>query len=320
MGCYDPLVAKVLGKTASGKKNLKIVGSYSRFVGFKVEGNWNLPDDMVKLPCGQCIGCRLERSKQWAVRCVHEASLHEQNCFITLTYNDEHLPKYRTLVKKHYQDFMKRLRKEFPDIRIRYYHCGEYGDLRQRPHYHAILFGFDFPDKYYWKTVNGNTLYTSEILNKIWGKGYTVVAGVSFDSCAYVARYIMKKINGKKADEELTYAIIDYETGEYLGDRQKEYTTMSRANGIGFDYLLKYKNDIYTKDVVILEDKKLKPPRYYDNIFDIDNHEEMENIKNNRKLKSNLLTLDNTPDRLKVKQEVTSASLSFYKKRHIGGF
>ena len=114
---------------------------------------------VIKLPCGQCVGCRLERSRQWAVRCMHEASLYKRNCFITLTYSNEYLPPNMSLVKSDFQKFMKRLRKRCGSS-VRYYYCGEYGENFGRPHYHAILFGFDFKDKVYWRqNTNGDRCY-----------------------------------------------------------------------------------------------------------------------------------------------------------------
>ena len=196
----------------------------------------------VTLPCGQCIGCRLERSRQWAIRCVHEASLYDDNCFITLTYSDENLPPYGSLVKKDFQDFMKRLRKRFSNVR--YYHCGEYGSKTKRPHYHAILFNIDFPDKELLTINNDQRLYTSEILSKIWGKGICSIGSVTFESAAYVARYIMKKANGD--DAELKYCHVD-DDGVW-NSIEPEYTTMSRRPGIGKEWFDKFKSDVYPND------------------------------------------------------------------------
>ena len=168
--------------------------------------------------CGQCVGCRLERSRQWAIRCVHESQMHEQNCFITLTYSDEFLPENGSLQLKHFQDFMKRLRFHVGGG-IRFFHCGEYGEENGRPHHHAIIFNHDFADKKVWKTNNGVVLYRSKILEELWPYGFATVGCVSFESAAYVARYITKKVNGDMADSH------------YLG-REPEYITMSRRPGV----------------------------------------------------------------------------------------
>lgn len=227
---------------------------------------------MVTVPCGRCIGCRLERSRQWAMRCLHEASLYSDNCYITLTYDKEHLPFDLSLHKKDFQDFMKRLRKEFPDSKPRYYHCGEYGDENKRPHYHACIFNFDFYDKIFYKKPGDFNLYTSETLNRIWGKGYCVIGDVTFDSAAYVARYIEKKF--LTSDQEKKDA-------HYQG-REPEYTTMSRRPGIGRGWFDKYQNDVYPHDYTVIGEHKVKPPKYYDTLYKKQKPTEFEILKKSR--------------------------------------
>lgn len=271
----------------------------------KRTGNWpvvfNKKDgyvDMeVKIPCGRCIGCRLEYSRQWAIRCVHEAQLHERNSFITLTYNDENLPKDGSLNKKHFQDFMKRLRKELDKkgIKIRYYHCGEYGEMLMRPHYHAIIFGYDFPDRKLFTVRRGVRLYRSEMLERLWPFGFSTVGDVTFESAAYVARYVLKKINGDKAEE-------------HYGGKQPEYTTMSRRPGIGHDWLMRFKDDVYNYDYVVIRGGiKCRPPRYYDEIYDTIEPEKMEKIKiQRRKFVQNG---EYTYERLKAKEVIQKQRL-----------
>ena len=133
MACYYPKEAWKVGLTEKGKAKLTFK---------KPENHWNY--EKVKLPCGTCIGCKVEKSRQWAIRCVHEASLHEDNCFLTLTFNEEHMPENRSINKRDLQLFFKRLRKRYPNKVIKYFACGEYGDERNRPHYHVILFNHDF--------------------------------------------------------------------------------------------------------------------------------------------------------------------------------
>lgn len=206
-----------------------------------------------QVPCGQCIGCRLERSRDWAVRCVHEAKMYENNCFITLTYNNENLPANNSLFRPHLTKFLKRLRKRY-DHKIRYFGCGEYGDKLARPHYHLILFNHDFDDKVMFK--NGKfPLYISQSLQELWQYGHSVVAGFSFESAAYTARYCVKKINGANAKE-------------HYGDRTPEFSAMSRRPGIGYEFFLKYYNDIVNHDRVITRNGVIcKPPRYYDKLL-----------------------------------------------------
>lgn len=259
----------------------------------------------VTVPCGQCVGCRLERSRQWAIRCLHEASLHPRNSFITLTFNNDNLPRDRSLDVRHFQLFMKRLRKRFGDG-IRFFHCGEYGEKFGRPHYHACLFNFDFEDKKLWKVVRGNKLYTSESLQELWPYGFSTIGEVTFQSAAYVARYIMKKITGDDADEHYSRACPL--TGEVWRIRP-EYVTMSRRPGIGKGWLEKYQSDVYPRDFVVVNGKKMKPPKYYDAQFEIDQPAVMRKIKKRRVKGAALHTDNNTPDRLQVREAVQKARL-----------
>lgn len=228
------------------------------------------PDAPFSIACGQCIGCRLERSRQWAIRCVHESQLWDDNCFITLTFSPEALEKrsnpYSVDVRD-FQLFMKRLRKQFGS-NIRFFHCGEYGEKYRRPHYHAALFNFDFADKVLFSEVNGYRLYTSEALSRLWPFGFSTVGTLTFESAAYVARYITKKLNGEKAESTLHYKVIDYDTGEIVAERVPEYTTMSRRPGIGKQWFDKFKSDVYPEDFVVINGKRMRPPKYYDKLLE----------------------------------------------------
>lgn len=245
------------------------------------------------MPCGKCIGCRLEYSRQWAIRCVHEASLWEDNCFLTLTYSDENLPENGSLSKgqgSDFQLFMKRLRKKFGEG-IRFFQCGEYGEQNFRPHHHACLFNFDFPDKVLWSNRLGNRLYTSEILNSIWGHGYCIIGEVTFESAAYVARYITKKIYGDRATE-------------YYDNRIPEYITMSRRPGIGSGWIEKYGKNTYPNDDIVINGKKLKPPKYYDRVYEAIDEKAVHLAKIDRKIFA-----EKNPDfhdrrRLEVKEKI----------------
>jgi len=261
------------------------------------------------LPCGQCIGCRLERSRQWAMRCVHEASLYEENCFITLTYSDEYLPRDGSLKKNHFQGFMKRLRSRFVGRRIRFFHAGEYGSRFRRPHYHACLFNFDFADKKLFKVSNGNRLFTSDVLDSVWNRGFGSVGSLTFESAAYTARYIMKKVTGDGAAEH--YLGCDDVTGE-LTALEPEYTTMSRRPGIGRDWYEKYRGDVFPGDDVILRGRKMRPPRFYDCIYEQENPQDFARIKADRVRAGLKHKDDSTPARLAVRercQELEEARL-----------
>jgi len=308
MTCYHPLDAW-RHRDASQKKLL--------FAYHPAKCNSLKPD--LQVPCGQCVGCRLERSRQWAIRCVHEAQLYEKNCFITLTYNNEHLPKDGSLQLEHYQKFMKRLRRKYGS-QIRFFHCGEYGETYGRPHYHACLFNFDFPDKKFWKqTPQGDRLYTSDSLQALWSDpdtqkpmGFCSIGDVTFQSAAYVARYIMKKINGKDADKH--YRIVDHSTGEITGYRKPEYVTMSRRPGLGSGWYEKYKSEVFPSDEVVMNGKKIQPPKFYLSRLEQQNPYEFDELKFQREENAKLHLDNNTPERLAIREVVHNARISFLKR------
>ena len=261
-------------------------------------------DMPVEVPCGRCIGCRLERSRQWALRCMHEAKMYENNCYITLTYSDEYLPLGGSLNKDDFTKFMKRLRKHHGP-KIRFFMCGEYGENYKRPHYHALLFNFDFADRVYFKMQNGFRLDTSEQLKKLWKFGNHMIGDVSFESAAYVARYITKKI---MADEETVLKHYD--------GLVPEFCNMSRRPGIGKGFYERYSKDIYNHDKCVIRGSySTKPPRYYDTLKEKDSPVAMEKIKERRFEKNERRKENNTPWRLRSREKVKEAQLSFKKRQ-----
>ena len=285
MGCFKPLKAHRLDDGAI---------SFSARSG---EG------DALQLPCGQCIGCRIDRSKMWAVRCMHEASLYEDNAFITLTYSDEHLPENGNLDYSHFQKFMKRLRKRFKRCRIRFYMCGEYGDLNWRPHFHAILFNFNFDDLTVWKkTGSGSTIYRSAALEELWPFGHSSVGDVTLQSAGYVARYVMKKINGDRAKSH--YERFNDETGE-ITVLTPEFNRMSLKPGIAQGWFDKFYSDVYPSDAVVLEGgQRMRPPKFYDLKYDALQPYEFEVVQQARIMRALERASESTPERLAVKEEV----------------
>lgn len=312
MPCYYPLRGKLIEDPDTGASKLEFLKYDSSQVWDAIR---KADDRHIEVPCGQCIGCKLEHSRQWAMRCMHEASLHDDNCFITLTYDDEHLPSDNSLNKKDFQDFMKRLRKNInypikkrakelkipfvPKI-IRYYHCGEYGENFGRPHYHACLFGIDFPDKELIKEGD-HPLYFSQELAKSWDLGYHTIGALTFESAAYVSRYCTKKVSGVMAEA-------------YYEGRQPEYATMSRRPGIGKGWIDAYFSDTYPSDEVICRGHPCKPPRYYDNVADTLQPDMFANIKENRLDRAVQQAADNTPERRRVREKVAKAKLNLYKR------
>lgn len=295
MVCYYPILGRLVTYEDGHKK---MVFSQSGLVD-------TVDSKGLKVPCGRCIGCRLDKSIQWATRLMHENQMHTESCFITLTYDDDHLPEDMSLDVSEFQRFMKRLRKEY-GTGIRFYHCGEYGDQYGRPHYHALLFGIDFVDRVVFREEEGYVVYTSEKLSELWQLGFSTVTDVTFRSAAYVARYIMKKVNGELAEEHYKWA--DVETG-IVYQRRPEYATMSRRPGIGRRWFEKYKSDLYPNDYAVVNGKKCKVPRYYDDCLKLEQPDLLEQLKDRREIRSLDGADDCTPARLAVREKVQQASL-----------
>lgn len=298
MSCSAPLRAvQSLARNSEGKRSVFILGRVRHDGQGEVkhyeERHWR----SLLLPCGTCDACKLERSRQWAVRCMHEASMYDDNCFVTLTYADEHLPFGNSLCLEDFQKFMKRLRRRFSNERIRFFHCGEYGERFGRPHYHVCLFGFDFRDKVFLGKRKGLPVWRSPILEELWPFGRSEIGSVTFESAAYVARYVMKKVTGPKAEEH------------YAG-REPEYVTMSRRPGIGRAWYEKFKDELLA-DSVLVRGRMVKPPRYYDVVRDLVEPEVMEALRQKRR--ERVRELD-TVQRLYDKEVNTSARLSTFKR------
>lgn len=290
MPCYSPMMAQ-----KSNDGSVRFSKALSRAFAFN-----GVCKGALQLPCGQCIGCRLERSRVWAMRCVHEASLHDSNVFLTLTYDEEHLPFRLSLDYDDLKKFFHRLRYYKPGFR--YYACGEYGDRTARPHFHAILFDIDFEDK----CRHSQNLYTSPLLEKVWGKGFCPFGDVTFDSAAYVARYCLKKVTGDKALDH--YRRIDDETGEvyYI---ESEQARMSLKPAVGRRWFDLYKKDRLAHDYVVINGKRCKPPRYYDNLIQAESEGRFEQIKARRMEYALRKASDNTKDRLIVKEAVKRSQI-----------
>ena len=272
-------------------------------------------DGSLELPCGQCIGCRLERSRQWAMRCLHESSLYDRNAFVTLTYEDSHVPPGGSLHYPDFQKFMKRLRKHIK-MPVRFYMGGEYGESGTiRPHYHVCLFGYDFPDKVYFrKSSSGEKLYTSEFLESVWPYGLSSIGDVTFQSAAYIARYCVQKVTGDLAESH--YRVIT-DDGEII-DRSPEFNHMSLKPGIGSRWLAKYQTDVFPRDYVVINGVKVKPPKYYDTLFERENPGVFSDLVAQRELDIDVLKKRDFkefwPLRMAAKEQVQLAQVSQLKR------
>lgn len=314
----------------------------------------------LKLPCNQCTGCRLRRSAEWATRCLHESKQHHYNSWITLTYDDEHLPgKYNTgiihpytgqtiysgtLRKTHMQKFYRRTRKTLTNKTegqilhshkpavdylppkgytgqeqrlfglpskpiLRYYYGGEYGEKYNRPHYHACLFGIDFRDKKHVETTTGGfKLYESPTLSQLWTQGRHTIAELTWETAAYTARYIMKKITGNNKKQH--YEKIDKETGEII-TLEPEFNDMSRKPGIGHDWLQQWYKDVYKKEQsgVRIRGNLTQPPRYYDKLYKNIHERHYEYIKLQRDLDARENWKNTTPARLQAEEIITNRKI-----------
>lgn len=283
MPCYHPIpgwYGRVRGE--SGK--LPVV--------FRMDQGY--VDKPISVPCGNCVGCILEKARLWAVRCMHEASLWERNCFVTLTYDAQHLDPGGSLVPDHFVRFMKRLR--HVERGVRFFQCGEYGEKLGRPHHHALLFNCEFSDK----QPLGNGLWTSEELSRLWPYGFSSIGEVTFQSAGYVARYALKKVKGHKA-------------AEHYGGKVPEYLTMSRRPGIGRGWIEKFASDVYPSDELVVNGVATKPPRYYDDVAAKMNPSELAYVKHLRR-ESAKDDPEKSGRRLVVKEKVKKAAMQFLKR------
>ena len=300
MPCYHPMPA------------VRMVDGSVKFVSRNKKG----VDGTLELPCGQCIGCRLERSRQWAMRCLHESSLYDHNSFITLTYDESNLPPGGSLDYSDFQKFMKRLRKNTKS-RVRFYMGGEYGDATARPHFHACLFGYDFPDKVYLrKSSSGEKLYTSKLLESLWPFGISSIGDVTFQSAAYIARYCVQKVTGDAAD--MHYACDEFvdRDGLIRTSVTPEFNHMSLKPGIGARWLSKYQTDVFPRDYVVINGVKTKPPKYYDVLFEREDPGVFSDLVAQRELDgyASRLEGEQSVSRLSVKEQVHNARLSQLKR------
>lgn len=257
---------------------------------------------------------------------MQEAQLHLENCFITLTYATEKLPKDGASWRRDFQLFLKRFRRH-QDLtiipwrarqrKISYFACGEFGGLSYRPHFHSLIFGFDFADKRYWKTgKSGSLLYTSRLLSELWtdprdGKslGFSSVGALTYESAAYTAQYVMKKqTNARKARDEYPKH-IDPETGEitWLGP---EFMMCSLRPGIGKEWFDRFGEDCFPSDFVVVSGRKMRVPRYYDRLMGELAPSYMEELKTARKARINLA--EQHRDRLRVKAKILESRLKLY--------
>lgn len=268
----------------------------------------NRPVVPAQVPCGKCVGCHIDRSKQWAIRCRHEAMMHEHNSFVTLTYRNEKLPDDYSVSVRVHQLFMKRLREAIAPVPIRFMMAAEYGTQYQRPHYHYIIFGYDFPDRKPWRrTGSGHLTYRSELLEKVWPDGHSEVGLFDQAAAGYVARYTLKKFSRDCSDRN--YEIVHPVTGE-LVRLQPEFGRMSRNPGLGTSWYRRYHMDCFPSDFLVYDGKKYPVPLFYRNKLKIDNPELAEELAYERYVRGLANIEHNTSERLAVREEALKLRLA----------
>jgi len=193
------------------------------------------------------MACRIARNREWAARLLHEKSQHKSSVFLTLTFNPDSIPPLDSLSKDTLQKFLKRLRKGLNGRKIKYFACGEYGELHGHAHYHLIVFGLSL------------SLKDKALVEKVWSNpdtgasyGYVYFGTVTYSSCRYVTAYILKKITGKMAAEE-------------YGDRVPPFALMSK--GLGKSFIMKNKAQFDFQQGMTIDGKHFPLPRYYTNLM-----------------------------------------------------
>ena len=282
--------------------------------------------------CGRCVGCKLDHAKSWMIRCVHEDRTAYKKTgmpgsFLTLTYAPEHLPPGGSISKKTHQIFIKKFRDHLRDTggpTIRYFMCGEYGADEYhedpedptvpkvllgpgRPHYHYLIFGFQFQDEEYWKTHRGHDYFLSPTLQKLWPYGFSTIGRLTPETVGYTTRYVLKK---QIDHDDTRYERLVLETGE-LYPIQPEFALMSLKPGIGKEWFEKYGlTDIYDSgDYVEIDGVKYKTPRYYDKLYDDLDERELIPVQNERRRRSQIYAKDQTDRRLRDREELQKLRL-----------
>lgn len=289
MSCFRPLEAV---QTSVGSVPVISDGIHDRLDGKRL---W--------LPCGRCIGCRLDRQRSWAVRCMHEAQMHAFSSFVTLTYE-------KTGPSLNYSDFQKFIRafRKGSGVKCRYFVCGEYGEVNLRPHFHALVFGHYFD--------RDRIGYSSEVA-KYWKFGFNFVGDVSYDSAQYVARYSCDKVSGDLAFSH--YLRVDIRTGEYVRC-VPEFGKMSLRPAIGYSWFQKYWKEVFgVRDGIVLRGGRVvPPPRYYFDLLQRLPQDEKgdlsERVVFDRAVRSAGFAEDSTPSRLEVRERCARARVKFMKE------
>lgn len=262
MTCFNPLLAERVSPRSmkyDPKHKIKIYSTEKMLLDLPQRESGSV-SEFFYVPCGRCIGCRIDKARDWAVRIMCETYTSSSAWFLTLTYDNDHMDSL-SLVKKDLQDFIKKVRDKVrsydSDIKVRYFGCGEYGDRSGRRHYHLIMWNLPnlLIDPKIVSHSKGNLLYNSELLNSIWSKGFVVLGSVTSESAQYVARYTLKK-QGLKDYEDL--------------DIESPFLLMSTRPGIGFDYCMANRQKLTIDWKILIGHEYAHIPRYFMRILEND--------------------------------------------------
>lgn len=223
------------------------------------------PSHIATVKCGKCLQCAQEYSIEWSYRILDECTLHERNCFITLTFNEENLPSPPTVSRRDVQLFMKSLRQEIAPLKIRFFACGEYGKKNKRPHYHFIIFGWFPNDCYEWQREDGYVLYRSPTLEKVWKKGFSLVGEVTERSALYCAKY-MNKFSFRQHPQGVP-VVVENEVTPFFDYLSPPFVQMSNRPGIGYGCVY---NSSLEADRIYRNGHSIKIPRYYLKVMEQD--------------------------------------------------
>lgn len=271
------------------------------------------------VPCGQCIGCRLDKQRDWTARICHEARLWPVNAWLTITYDEANLPWDQSLNLRHWQLFIKHLRRDLAPRQIRFIAQGEYGDQTGRPHYHAVVFNYSSGDLKIWKPRDGMApIFLAPRLTALWKKGNVFESPFEPGCANYIAAHCVKRLSQEKAEESGLLQRLHLQTGEWITARP-EFWVMSRRPGIGAGYFDRYADELWTHDSVILHNREASVPRYYNRLMEEADPERYARLRDARVAEARKpdRRANNTPARLASREQVTKARLNLKPKRKL---